>query len=117
MSAINAVKDVKLVAACGLYCGSCGKYLNSKCPGCKENKKASWCGIRSCTIENAYKSCADCVKTELRDCKKFNNFIGKVFGFIFNSDRAACINKIKGSGYEKFAAEMAEKGCRSIKRK
>jgi hypothetical protein len=117
MSVKNAVEDVKLVAACGLYCGSCGKYLNSKCPGCKENKKASWCGVRSCVLENSYASCGDCAKIELKDCKKFNNFIGKVFGFIFNSDRAACINKIKESGYDKFAKEMTETNRMTIKRK
>ena len=35
------------IAACGLYCGACKKFLNGKCPGCKENEKASWCKIHN----------------------------------------------------------------------
>lgn len=31
------------IAACGLYCGACRKYLNDKCPGCRQNDRATWC--------------------------------------------------------------------------
>lgn len=37
----DLIGDEKLVAACGLYCGACHKFLTGKCPGCKENEKAS----------------------------------------------------------------------------
>ena len=39
------VPDNKNIAACGLYCGACRKFLAEKCPGCKPNKKATWCKI------------------------------------------------------------------------
>ena len=114
----NEIKvNEKLIAYCGLYCAACKKYLNGKCPGCQENEKASWCKIRKCNIENNFKSCADCTLIQLEDCKIYNNFIGKVFGFVFNSDRAACINYIKVNGYQAFAKEMTEKKIMTFKRK
>ncbi len=29
-----------------------------KCPGCKNNEKASWCKIRQCCISKGYHTCA-----------------------------------------------------------
>ncbi|HLP71330.1 MAG TPA: DUF3795 domain-containing protein [Bacteroidales bacterium] len=117
----TGLKEIKvdndLIAYCGLYCSSCGSYLKGKCPGCRENMKASWCRIRECCIENNYKSCADCDKDELADCKKYNNFFSKVIGLILNSDRSACIRRIKEIGYDAFAMEMAENRWQTIKRK
>jgi len=111
------VPDKNLIAFCGLYCGACRSYLAGKCPGCKENVKASWCKIRQCCMENNIQSCADCKMIELSQCKKYNNFISKAFGFIFNSDRSACISRIKIVGYDGFALEMANAKKQTIKRK
>lgn len=111
---IVANKD--LIAYCGLYCGACRSYLSGKCPGCRENVKATWCKIRQCGIENNFQSCADCKSVELMDCKKYNNFISKVIGFVLRSNRPACIGRIKEIGYEGFAAEMAANRRQSIKR-
>lgn len=116
----NNVKEItadsNLIAYCGLYCGACGSYLKGRCPGCHENTKASWCKIRECCMENNFKSCADCNKTELSDCKKYNNFMSKVIGFVLNSDRSACIRLIKESGYDEFAAEMAKNKRQTIRK-
>lgn len=112
---IIANKD--LVAFCGLYCGACKSYLKGKCPGCRENTKATWCKIRQCNIENKFNSCADCKSVELMECKKFNNFISKIFAVVFNSNREACINRIKEVGYEAYATEMANTKQQSLKRK
>jgi hypothetical protein len=109
--------DIKLIAKCGLYCGSCAKYKSTKCPGCSDNVRATWCKIRSCNLENNYLSCADCMEfANPNDCKKFNNLISKVFAFVFKSDRPACIASIKDMGYESFAAYMDKNGWQSIKR-
>ena len=111
------IADKNLIAFCGLYCGSCSRYLKENCPGCINNEKASWCKTRTCCLENSYKSCADCGEfSNALDCKKFNNSVSKIFGFIFRSDRPACISFIKEKGYNNFAAEMAEKKRMSIKR-
>lgn len=112
---ITAAKD--LIAFCGLYCGACRSYLNGKCPGCRDNAKATWCKVRTCCLENNLLSCADCKTIELHACKKHNNFISKVFGVIFNSDRAACIGRIKELGYDGYALEMASDRKQTIPRR
>ena len=107
--------DAGYVAACGLYCGSCRKFVKEQCPGCWENKKADWCKIRACNIEHNYKSCADCTISSIDECKKFNNFIGKVFSILFRSDRPACIRRIQAIGYDAFAREMHAKKQQTIR--
>ncbi|HEY3444937.1 MAG TPA: DUF3795 domain-containing protein [Myxococcales bacterium] len=110
--------DPKLIAACGLYCGACGKLLKGKCPGCAANEKARWCAVRSCCKERGYASCADC--TEFRDprqCGKFDGFISKVIGLVLDSDRAKCIDRIRAVGAEQFAKEMADGRRQSLPRK
>jgi hypothetical protein len=108
--------DKNLIAYCGLYCGACRSYLSGKCPGCKENVKATWCKVRVCCIENSYLSCADCQLMELKECRKFNNFFSKVIGLVLNSDRSACISQIREKGYDIFAADMAASKRQTIKR-
>lgn len=112
------VADTKLIAACGLYCGACRRYLNEKCPGCRENVKAAkWCKPRTCCLEKGYRSCADCkLYSQVMECKDYNNFIAKIFGFIFRSNRKACIDMIKDKGYEGFAEYMAKQRLQSLKR-
>jgi hypothetical protein len=110
-------QDKNLIAFCGLYCGSCGKYLNHKCPGCNENVKATWCKVRSCCLENKYSSCADCTTfSNAKDCKKFNNIFSKFFALVFGSDRNACINMIREQGYDSFAEYMTKNKLQSLKK-
>ncbi len=102
------VADSEKVAYCGLYCGSCRAHLKGKCPTCKKKKKATWCKIRECCMENSYSSCADCKEfNDPKECKKFHNFFSKVISFFLRSDRCACINQIKDIGIEKHAEKMA----------
>src|SRR5512133_993727 len=117
MNQKEIIADQHLIAFCGLYCGACGSYLKGNCPGCHDNIKASWCKIRACNLENGFKSCADCKMEDPNECRKFNNFISKIFGLVFKSDRGACIAKIKESGYEGFAIDMASAKMQTIRRK
>ena len=103
------------IAACGLYCGACKKFLNGKCPGCKKNEKASWCKIRKCCQEKGFHTCANCDK-DVKDCKIHNNFVGNIFAFLFNSDRAACIRYIRENGEEAFAEKMAKEKQMTMKK-
>ena len=107
--------DKDLIAYCGLYCGSCRKYISGKCLGCRKNEKAAWCKVRACCMSNGNNSCAACSMNP-HDCKKFNNFFSKVFSFVFRSDREACIRRIKEVGEEEYAKEMAEKKIMTIKK-
>ena len=103
--------DRKLIAACGLYCGACGKFLKGKCPGCAQTQKAGWCKVRTCCGEHGYTSCAECTEfADPRRCSRFVNFIAKIVGVVLNSDRAQCIARLRAVGPEQFAREMAD--CR-----
>lgn len=108
--------SIEHIAACGLYCGACRKYLNEKCPGCRLNNKATWCKIRQCCIEKGFHSCADCTMNA-KDCKIHNNVIGKIFAFLFNSDRAACIRYIQAYGCEAFAEEMTRRKAQTMRKR
>lgn len=111
------VSNPELIAHCGLYCGACKAYLKEKCPGCHENEKATWCKTRACCKENQYASCADCKEfNDLNDCKIFNNFVSKIFSFVFRSNRKACITKIQDIGVQEYADFMAENKLQSLKR-
>jgi hypothetical protein len=111
------VADVQLVAYCGLYCGACGAYRRGRCPGCHENQKATWCKVRTCCMENGHSSCADCKSpADPRDCKKYNNFIARLFGLIFRSDRRACILQIREKGLQGHAEQMTARQAQSIRR-
>lgn len=110
------ISDTNLVSMCGLYCGSCPRYLKDRCTGCEGNTKATWCKIRSCCLEHNYSSCADCKEfADVMECRKFNTFFSRVIGFILRSDRRAGIEMIKEKGYESFATYMTEKRLVSIR--
>ena len=108
--------NLQLVSKCGLYCGNCKKYRSNKCGGCEANKKASWCKVRTCCIENGYDSCADCTTTNPRECKKFSNFISSVFELFFRSDRKASIDFIRENGRESFIHLMIDQKRMAIKK-
>ena len=114
MKKIEANKE--LIAACGLYCGACRKYLSENCPGCHDNEKATWCKIRSCVRSQGFHTCAECHKV-VAGCKTYSNFIGKIFAFLFKSDRPACIRYIREHSEQSFAEEMTKRKCQTIKRK
>ncbi len=112
------IADKNNISFCGLYCGACRKFLKGNCPGCQGNEKATWCKVRTCCMENKILSCADCKSFDnILECKKYNNFVSKIFSFIFRSDRNACNEMISRDGYEKFAEYMAENKLVSMKKK
>jgi hypothetical protein len=109
--------DKNLVARCGLYCGSCSRYIKKKCSGCKENAKLTWCKIRKCCTEKEISTCAHCDEhQEVNNCGKFNNFISKIISFIFRTDRSSSLKKIKEEGREKYANEMEESKKMALKK-
>lgn len=110
--------DPSLIARCGLYCGACGRFLKGSCPGCRENTRAGWCKVRSCCGEHGHASCADCGDPQdPRDCRKFNNPIARLFGLVFNSDRAACVERLRELGPDRYAAFMASRRLQSLPRR
>jgi hypothetical protein len=111
------IADPKLVAFCGLYCGACRSYLVGRCLGCQHNMKAGWCKVRACCIARGFRTCAECREyVNPRDCKRFNGFVAKVFGLVFRSNRAACIQQIRDRGLAGHAEAMATLGRQSLPR-
>ncbi len=108
--------DAHLVAFCGLYCGACRASTKGKCPGCRENVKATWCRVRTCCIEHGRATCADCTDADPRECRSLNNIISKLFSLVFRSDRPACLERIGEIGIDAYACESAETGRQSIRR-
>ena len=114
----QVVNDAGAIAFCGLYCGACKRYLKGGCPGCQQNEKASWCKVRTCCLEQGYRSCTDCLLvSETKDCTKLHNFFSNVIGVVLNSDRDACLAMISDKGYEGFAEHMATNKLQTLPRR
>jgi len=111
--------NADLVAMCGLYCGACGSYRKGKCPGCRKNEKATWCKTRTCALTKNYCTCAECgtYQDPGSECRYLHNPIATVFSFIFNSNRPACLRRIREVGREGYAREMAAQEKQSIPRR
>lgn len=104
--------NIALISYCSVYQG----YEKGRCPGFAGNEKARWCKVRSCNIERDLTSCSDCDQfSDVSDCKKFNNFISKVFALLWNSDRRKGILYIKSNRSDAFAEKMISLNRVSIK--
>jgi hypothetical protein len=113
----TVTSNAQLVAYCGLYCGACGAFLKGRCAGCHENRKATWCKVRTCCIEHQYSSCAECSShPDAMDCGKFNNFMSKLFGILLRSNRSACIEQIRKLGIAGHAEDMARNKRQTIRK-
>ena len=94
-----------------------GRIAATAAPGCREGPRFASCPVRACCLENGFSSCAECqTPADPRDCKKFNNFVSKIFGLIFRSDRRACILQIREKGLQGHADTMAAEQRQSIRR-
>jgi len=98
-----------IIAYCGLACSNCGSYTKGRCQSCHSDKPMNRnCKMKACAISNGYVTCADCEEfSDLRECNQLNNFISKVFGFIFRTDRIGNLERIREMGLEVFKAEKA----------
>ena len=99
--------QVQLVAFCGLYCANCGRYRKGKCPGCKDNQKATWCKIRTCCLDKDIINCSACgTWTDPKECRIYNNFLSRVIELISATDRSLCIRYLQNNPVEKFVEMM-----------
>ena len=106
-----------LVAACGLFCGACHRYIKGNCPGCRKNEKATWCKVRKCTTWHGYTTCAECTSYEnVNDCSSFNTFFARVIALFFRSDRPASLRYLAKVGLEQYSQEMETFGQVVIKK-
>ena len=100
---IDAADDFVL-AYCGLVCSECGAYRKGRCKGCHSDKPMnSGCKVKPCAQEKQCVTCAECGEfANLKDCRKLNNFVSKMFGLIFRSDRIGNLNRIREVGFDRF---------------
>ena len=106
----NPPKDAH-ISACGLFCTNCRAFKKEKCPGCQIKARFSSCGVRKCCVEKDITTCAECDGcADYNDCKKVNNFIAKVFKFLFKSDRPAALTMIRDRGRAAFIADRQTRG-------
>ena len=103
------VENEPIVAYCGLVCTDCGAYKKQKCAGCFSDKPMyRRCPVKKCAGEKQLATCADCGEYEnLKQCKKLNNFIAKVFQLIFRSDRIGNLEQIRKDGLESFKENLS----------
>jgi len=110
----------RLIGCCGLYCAACGSYQSGACPGCSsaDKKSKGWCKVRHCCHKQDYSTCADCaVYDDPANCTIFSNVISEIIGMFLNTDRRACILRIRKVGREDYATEMTIKKRQSIPRR
>ena len=67
-------------------------------------------------MEKGFHTCAECDK-DVKECRIHNNLIGKLFAFLFNSDRSACIHYIKDYGDDAFAKIMFDDSQMTMKKR
>jgi hypothetical protein len=96
-----------IIAYCGLVCSKCGSYLKGRCQGCHSSAPMfKNCPVKKCAADHAYTTCAACAQfSDLKQCRKLNNIISKLFGLIFRRNRIGHLNQIRAVGLDKFTAE------------
>jgi len=100
------VSSGKIVAYCGLLCSECGAFRKHKCQGCHSEKPMFRnCPVKKCAAGRNYSTCAECGDFEdLKGCGKLNNFVSKILGFVFRTNRIGNLRRIREIGLEQFKA-------------
>ena len=97
-----------LVAYCGLYCGNCGSYKKGRCKGCQDGGGFASCTLKKCCVESNFRTCAQC--EEFIECRKLNNFMARIFSFLFRTDRMGNLKAINNLSIEKWVEEVSVSG-------
>jgi len=94
------------IAPCGLFCSNCGRLRKGRCAGCQVQAGFARCGIRACVVEKGIVTCAECDEfgdgRPYTECSKLNNFISKIFGLLFRSDRIGDLRMLREQGREAY---------------
>ena len=96
-----------IIAYCGLVCSECGAFKRQKCEGCYSEKPMfKGCKVKKCAMDRDISTCAACVEfSDLKQCKKLNNFISKIFKLVFRTDRLDNLRLIRACGLENFKSQ------------
>ena len=98
-----------VIAHCGLVCSDCGAFRKGKCTGCYGEKPMFRnCPVKKCCLAGQRATCAECAEfPDLRQCRKLNNLISKLFGLVFRTNRIANLLRLRAVGPVEFRAEAA----------
>jgi hypothetical protein len=113
--------DINLISYCGFFCGACPKLIKNECSGCKGDMPScaagyKKCKVRPCCIENAFSSCAKCIKYDsVKECKIYNPVLIRFGQFITRTSRRKGIEVIKEKGAESFLIFMKKNNLVTIK--
>jgi len=117
-----------LVAACGLYCGSCGIYLATQendtekllqyaivlnqsfdetlCDGCKSDRKSAhctkMCSFIGCTLNKCIEFCGTCQEFPCKELKDFQSKMPHRVEILESQ------NRLQEIGWEQWLIEMKE---------
>jgi len=96
----------KIVAYCGLECSECGAFKKLKCQGCHSDRPMfRSCPVKKCAVSRTYSTCAECGDFEdLKGCRKLNNIVSRLMGFVFRTNRIGNLHRIREIGLERFKA-------------
>jgi hypothetical protein len=100
------------VACCGLVCSECGAFKKKRCQGCHSDRPMFRnCPVKKCVMECSHATCADCAEfADLKQCGKLHNWISRIFGFIFRSDRIGNLMSIRSQGFDSFKSQHSKQG-------
>jgi hypothetical protein len=122
----SSESDKKMAAVCGLYCGACSWYIasteeperlknlaarmhlseeESKCYGCRSDKRLPYCGkckMFACAAEKGIDFCSECEEYPCDDLKQFQTAMPHRIELWANLER------IRSIGYEHWLKEIRE---------
>lgn len=75
---------IMISSYCGIDCGICDQYINTRCPGCFKSDEKKRCRIPDCTTDRNVKSCLDCIRLDY--CKKRRSSIEECIVFFPRQD-------------------------------
>jgi hypothetical protein len=114
------MKDI-LVGYCGLFCGGCPDFQNTKnklmkdknnieivCKGCKSEKTTEWCticNIKKCCKEKGFSYCLEC---KLNPCEKLSEFMNQE-QYPYHKEVQENMKKLRELGLDKWVMYNEEK--------
>lgn len=109
------LKNIDLIATCGLYCGECSAFQDGRCGGCISRKGLCLKYTKMCKI---YSCCVD--KRGLRVCSECKEFpCGKFAAFfdtpVWYSEVVENLRRVEKIGLEKFLEEQVKKVSQLIR--
>ena len=103
-----------VLAQCGLVCSNCGMFVKGRCQGCHSEKPMMRnCKVKKCCLDRQLSTCAECDEfVNLRECRKLHNWISRIFGFIFRTNRIGNLYRIRDVGADRFREETTARSDR-----